>query len=554
MQKYKYIAKQNLGTPFVEQSQFNMFMGIIIVINAIVIGLDCDKKILGLDDSILRAIEDTFLVIYILELILRFFYLGFRRYFMDGFNLLDGFLVAMGVIEKLFFGDGMEAASFMRLLKIIRLIRLTRLLRLVRFFASLWLAVIGVAGSILTIISVMPIMGVLVYLFGIFANVTIGQSTAWMFTDQYSPGFENFENEELFGTVGASMLTVFQISTLAGWSDIARRIMPHFPQAAIFFICFIFLIAFGLNTVVVGTVCSRSIRQADEMKVKELQTRMSRDQELLRHIVACFAIADSDDSGELDHDEVTKLFGRPALRKALHYLGMPTRDVPTLLRLLDRDGDGQISRQEFLDGFMQFNGKMKSNNIIKVQLSLQSLTVRLADLYNRMAHSKDTILDQETKLSVSYMAIDNMLYSYSKDAYSAIRKKKMNIKAHFLNLIREAEARVYLNQGSDDDSDYTESTLSTEAQEQLRLQELLRKEEELKALREFEKKQAKNKKKEKLIPYRAPDSPSKYERYPDLNFNNFDYDGLNARVREYAIIDFETTMKQARALAADRDR
>jgi hypothetical protein len=57
---------------------------------------------------------------------------------------------------------------------------------------------------------------------------------------------EGSENEEMWGTVWSSMLSLFQISTM-DWGDIARASIDVEPLLAIFYIIFILFTGFAVN-------------------------------------------------------------------------------------------------------------------------------------------------------------------------------------------------------------------------------------------------------------------------------------------------------------------
>ena len=75
-----------------------------------------------------------------------------------------------------------------------------------------------------------------------------------------------------FGTIGASMYTLFQIMTLEGWSEeIVRPVMEVYPYALVFFIPFIITTSFAVLNLFIGIIVDAMniIHEKDEYKGPE---------------------------------------------------------------------------------------------------------------------------------------------------------------------------------------------------------------------------------------------------------------------------------------------
>jgi voltage-gated sodium channel len=77
------------------------------------------------------------------------------------------------------------------------------------------------------------------------------------------------EFPEWFGTLGASMFSLFQIMTLEGWAEIARNVMIKYPFANIYFIVFILLASYTTLNIFIAIVVNT---------MSEVQLRVSREE------------------------------------------------------------------------------------------------------------------------------------------------------------------------------------------------------------------------------------------------------------------------------------
>ena len=60
--------------------------------------------------------------------------------------------------------------------------------------------------------------------------------------------------QEMFGSMGDSMFTLFQVMTLEDWPDVAGPTMALFPWAWVFFVTFIVVTSFAVLNLFVGII------------------------------------------------------------------------------------------------------------------------------------------------------------------------------------------------------------------------------------------------------------------------------------------------------------
>jgi voltage-gated sodium channel len=88
---------------------------------------------------------------------------------------------------------------------------------------------------------------------------------AVMATNLYGADFPN-----LFGTLGASLFTLFTVMTLEGWVDgVVKPIMEKHPYAWMFFITFIVVTTFMVLNLFIGVVVNAMQREHEKAEAAE---------------------------------------------------------------------------------------------------------------------------------------------------------------------------------------------------------------------------------------------------------------------------------------------
>lgn len=203
---------------------FQRFIIALILINAVTLGMETSPALMETHGDVLHHIDLSILTIFIIELIIRMIAMG-RSFFRDPWSLFDSFVIAIALIPH-----GGELA-------ILRTLRVLRVLRLISVVPSMRQVVTGLISSLGGIAAVSMILTIVYYIFAVIATK--------LFAD-YS--------FELFGTLGKSMFTLFQIMTLEGWSDIARPIMQMHPYAWMFFVTYILISTFTMLNLFIGVM------------------------------------------------------------------------------------------------------------------------------------------------------------------------------------------------------------------------------------------------------------------------------------------------------------
>lgn len=220
---------------FVENHRFqNTIIGLIIV-NAIILGLETSNSLMADYGPILEAIDGLILQIFVLEITLRL-YVFRLKFFTNPWSLFDLLIVGIALIPA---SETFAALRALRVLRVLRLISAAPAMR--RVIEGLLTAIPGIA-------SVATIMTLLFYVFAV-----IG-------THLYGTTFPDW-----FGTLGNTMYTLFQIMTLESWSmGIVRPVMLEHPSAWAFFVVYILVTTFTMLNLFIAVIVNAMSSNADE--------------------------------------------------------------------------------------------------------------------------------------------------------------------------------------------------------------------------------------------------------------------------------------------------
>jgi len=386
---------------WIDATKTNVGIGVLIVLNAITIGLETDwgSRDGGISDRMVwYAMELFFCIAFSAELFMRM-KVHKLRFFCDGWNLFDFVLVAFAIMEVFLALLGAESSfKIFGTLRVVRMFRLVRLIRLLKMFKELWLVVNGLMESLKTLGWVSILLLLFLYIMAIFTTMQIGQ--AHHLYDDYRRTSGGWDHEEYFGDVPRSMYTLFQVLTLENWADgIARHVMSKQPEMVFFFVIFLMFTSFGIMNLVVGVIVENTLSASrnNEEKIKKMQEKERT--RVLQHLRDIFLIADEDGSGTLTLEEFEQALKKPDIENRLKLIELETKNAMELFYILDHDGSKELSVDEFIGGCVRLKGTAKSKDLLAVQISVETLSKRLDQLEDKLeaSENKVMILDAKTR-------------------------------------------------------------------------------------------------------------------------------------------------------------
>jgi voltage-gated sodium channel len=233
---------------------FQNFITLVIVVNAVTLGLETSDYMMKNFGPLLIFIDQLALKIFILEILLKIYAYRFS-FFKQGWNIFDFLIVGIALFPS---------SGPLSVLRALRILRVLRLFSIVPKLRSVINALLDAIPGMFSII------GVLLLVFYI-ASVLSTKLFGTFFPDW-------------FGSIGKSMYSLFQIMTLESWSmGIVRPVLQIFPLAWLFFVPFIIITSFTVLNLFIAILVSATQSQHEAERKAEMEgmNREAHDERIL---------------------------------------------------------------------------------------------------------------------------------------------------------------------------------------------------------------------------------------------------------------------------------
>jgi voltage-gated sodium channel len=237
-----------------ESVAFQRLITALIIVNAITLGFETSDAAMARAGTALVIADRLIVAVFVLEILAKIAVYQ-RRFLRDPWNVFDLAVISLSILPA--------TSAF----SVFRAFRVLRVLRLISAVPSMRQVVQGLLNAIPGMATTAGLLLLAFYVFSVIATKLFGDR----FVDW-------------FGTLGASMYTLFQIMTLESWSmGIVRPVMEAYPWAWAFFVPFIIVTAFAVLNLFVAIIVNAMSAEA----VAETSASAHADNErILEEIVA----------------------------------------------------------------------------------------------------------------------------------------------------------------------------------------------------------------------------------------------------------------------------
>jgi len=260
-----------------DSSLFQNFILGVILLNAVTLGIQTYDLSESLG-KLLTTLDDFFLGIFVVELIIRIAAFGSRPqdFFQDGWNVFDFVVISLAFVPGI-----RENAT------LLRIVRLLRVVRVVTVLPDLRILVQALVRSIPPILSLAVLTLMLMYVYGM---------VGWILFHEQDP--------ENWGDIGTALLSTFTMLTLENWPTLLEAGTAIHPQSWIFFVSYVLLASFLVINILIAIIIN-SVEQVHQVEREEERAdRLERleegDQDAITVAQRLTALRDAVDQLELD--------------------------------------------------------------------------------------------------------------------------------------------------------------------------------------------------------------------------------------------------------------
>ncbi|GAA0265869.1 ion transporter [Cryptosporangium japonicum] len=245
---------------FVAAPWFNLAGFVVILVNAVALGLETYDPVVSAAGPVLHAVEYACVIGFAVELSIRF---GAHlespgRFFRDRWNLFDLAIVVAPLLPGV-----RENVTLLRLL------RLARIVRTFRLFPSLRVILVGIRRSLPGLASFLLVTVLVLYGYAMLG---------WMmFGDAYP---------ERYGTVGQAMLTLFLLLSLDGITDALEAGREVTSWAVLYYVSYMVAACYLLTNLLVGLVLTALQEAHDDERDAKLKLGVGSPEHSVREQLA----------------------------------------------------------------------------------------------------------------------------------------------------------------------------------------------------------------------------------------------------------------------------
>lgn len=386
---------------------FDVAIGVVIVLNAVTIGIGQSLELAGQSILGVTILESVFLVIYIMELGLRYFGFG-PTCLRDKWVQLDILLVLLGVLNSWimepFVKEAPQEMAPLMLLRTARLLRLAKTARLLRQVPAFWMIVRGLLSSLVVMANTCLVLFAVLY---IFSSIGIEIINKHRLNRGQHPDAEFQEHvEKYFSSLPSTMMTLVQFACMDDLSQVYRLLIEKDGWLALYFLAIILVVSIMLMSLVMAVIISSTI---DANQTEDDVKRDERDEawaQLISNLKDMFTRIDEDNSGTLTLDEFLDIdkSDQAALCSALE-----VQTPIEIFRMLDNEHSGTVSINDLFDRILDKVLAKGDANFKRMERQIETMHWRLKEIFA-----------EQHKISLEFAKVQERLQTASLDGPSKV--------------------------------------------------------------------------------------------------------------------------------------
>eukprot|EP00930_Biecheleria_cincta_P037799 TRINITY_DN25977_c0_g1_i1.p1 TRINITY_DN25977_c0_g1~~TRINITY_DN25977_c0_g1_i1.p1 ORF type:complete len:642 (+),score=136.17 TRINITY_DN25977_c0_g1_i1:66-1991(+) len=393
---------------FVRSPRYELLSATVILLNAAFIVWEAHRRAilaatqvdLNSDEMLFGLAANIFCVLFVLDLALRM-HTERGRFFRSSernWTLFDLFVSVTAVLEAIVhwctFASSTVSSlrlflrkfSMLRILRLLRVVRMTRATRVIRFLGELRLMIFSLTGSLKSLAWSVVLILIILLVFGV--CFTDGVVTYCLQHSAFGAAHTE-EMRRFFGTVTQSSVSLFMaMSGGEDWGNMLAALAPLPLEYSLLFLGFISFTVLALLNVVTAVFVNTALQRSQNDRELVVQKEMEYKEELVSIVEQVFMELDKNHSGSLNIEEFEQHVDDEKIMAYLRSRDIDIGQVRTLFMLLDVDGTGDVSMEEFVNGILRLKGGASS-------MDLAFLTYQVGWILHNMQELQKLISNQQ---------------------------------------------------------------------------------------------------------------------------------------------------------------
>jgi len=335
----------------------------------------------------LRTIDSVFVFVFAVELIIRVV-LDRRGFVRDVANWFDGFIVVAGLANLLIAAPmlnsgGDQDQSLMRLVRVIKSLRSLRMLRSFRFVRGLRLLVMACQCFLPSLCWSMVLLGIFMSMGGL----ALGNLLMEFVMDDAA----SLEDRQWiwlrYGTAYRALYTLYEITFAGNWPTNVRPVLEKVSHVyVIFFVLYVTVIVFAVIRVITAIFLKDTLDAAHNDAENLILDKMRKKAEYVGKLEAVFQAIDKCGDGMISEERLTEILSNPKVAAYFQTLELDVHESRALFHILD-NGDGEVTREEFIDGILRCKGGARAIDQIQMHADLRQLDKKVVKLVKSLQKS-----------------------------------------------------------------------------------------------------------------------------------------------------------------------
>eukprot|EP00931_Biecheleriopsis_adriatica_P061466 TRINITY_DN3695_c0_g2_i2.p1 TRINITY_DN3695_c0_g2~~TRINITY_DN3695_c0_g2_i2.p1 ORF type:complete len:595 (-),score=117.63 TRINITY_DN3695_c0_g2_i2:95-1846(-) len=350
----------------IHNPRFDVFFAVLILVNSALVGAEvqyCALERTEIPPPFFLVCAYLLNFAFLIELCFRI--VGYGKNFFHVFdwhwNVFDLLAVSTSLLEMLVLTTLEVSGALLILARVIRVVRIVRILRVIRLLRQLRSMTLTVLQTIPSLCWSVVLMMIITFMFAIVFTEACSEARRKAAAGGAPESEEMLTLVNHFGTMESSTFTLLKCITGGeNWGFPASSLATHCGTIYLWvFMTYEFFMVFALLNVITGFFCSDAIDMAHDDKDQLIQEQLRDRDKYVAFFKDIFDAMDADGNGVITLSELDEFLFDERLQAYFQHLQINVLQAWTIFRLLDTDGSGQVSLDEFVTGLLRIRGPAK---------------------------------------------------------------------------------------------------------------------------------------------------------------------------------------------------